>query len=397
MGSILDKTVNIFDLYQYICGKSDVPPIYNFWACVAGISATLSKNCWFELIRNIPIMPNLYVGLLGDGSIGKGVAMSRIADIVRTSTTTNIFRGGTTKQALQDMLSKPTLDENGRKVPPRTDIWLIHDELSDALGTNKGLVEDVVRILTNAYTGSHFGIDFATRTHGKGVVDKSCISWLFGTTEDWLRKCIDKTDLQSGFLARCHVVEANYNFDNRLFRPQLPDDYDEIYHHLQLRFYMLSGYRGEFRISEEADEMLDEWWAKRPPPEDELMNATWWRHREMILRFGMINSVADGGKMVITKTHILRSLSMLKQTFICAERLLRKQQNTSYEARIIDEVEKLLKQRKVMKKCELTKTLNSRRKYTSKQVLSAVSELISLELLEIGRSNQGGIIYIYKG
>jgi hypothetical protein len=393
--SILNKTINIFDLYKHICGESEVPPIYNFWSCVAGISATLSDHCYFDLIPGIPIKPNLFIGFIGPGSVGKGVAMSNIAKLVQESVDLNVYRGKLTAPFLVDKLGKPYEDEHGNKHLANPLLWCLMDELKNDVGSNKTLCEDFISLMTEIYTGSHYPIQTGTRMHGEIVIDKSCLNWFFGSTKNWLRQVLSKDIFESGFIARCCFVEAEYDFGKRIFRPKLPSDYEFIYNHLQSRFYaMHEHYKGPFELSEEGEAKLIHWYENRSTPTDKMLHSVWYRQKEMVIRFAMIQCVADGGEMLINKQHVKKAIAMANQRLMFAEKLL-EAASESFESRITNEVATLLRDRSVMKHCDLLKHLNSRRGLTRSKVIPALADLIERNLITRTRSPTGGVVYLW--
>ena len=395
--SILDRTGNLFDLYRHVCGESEVPPVYNFWSCVAGISAALSDHCWVELIRNIPLKPNLFIGFIGPGSLGKGIAMSNIADLVKDSIGDDLktYRGKVTAPHLVDVLGKP-YKVKGVKHLANPRCWLIMDELKNGVGSNKILTEEFIALMTEVYTGSHYPIQTGTRQHGQVTIDKSCVSWLFGSNEAWLRQVLSKDIFESGFVARCCFVKANYDIDHRVFEPIYPDDHEEVYDHLRSRFWALhQGYKGCFNILPRAKEALEKWYYGRPAPEDEMLYSVWYRQKELVMRFALIQCVADGGTMDIDKPHVTKAVAMVNQIFSFAERLIESAAET-FESKITNEVAKVLRKQVAMKHCDLLKYLNSRRGYTRKRVVDAVTELKESNLIETKRSPTGGLVYIWR-
>lgn len=394
--SILDKTINLFDLYRYVCGDSEVPAVYHFWACVAGISATLSDNCWFEIIPGMPLKPNLYVGLLGDGSIGKGWAISEIVRLVQSSTDTPTYRGKLTAPHLTDKLGKPYMDEQGRKRLANPRLWLIMDELKNGVGSNKQLCEDLIAMMTEIYTGSHYPIQTGTRTGGEITIDKSCLSWLFGSTDAWLRHVLTKDTFESGFIARCIFVKAKYNTKKRMLYPEYPADRDEIWNHLQSRFWALPEiYTGSFSITKAAKATVTRWYDRRPAPEDKMLYSIWYRQKEMIFRFAMILCVADGLGMEINKNHVAKAIAMVNQAFKYSEKLV-EAASESFESKITNDVATVLQEKVAMKHCDLLKYLNSRRGYTAQKTRIAIADLKERLLIDTQRSPTGGVVYIWR-
>ncbi len=394
---ILDDTGNLFKLYDYICGESECPKQYHFWACVAGIAAALRDKCWVEIIPGMPLKPNLYVGLIGPGSLGKGWAISQIVSILNAATETQTYRGKLTYAALIDKLGKPYTNALGEKRLANPVLLLIMDELKNAVGSNKALVEELVSQLTELYTATNYQLQTSTRKDGEITVDKSCLCWLFGSTPTWLKHVLTQDIFESGFIARCCFIHAGYNLKKRILKPRYPADREKIFDHIQQRFYhMTLAYQGEFSITPKAEELILSWYDTRDAPQERLLYSIWYRQKELLLRFCMINCVADGGAMMIQPIHVKRSIKMVKFVFQNAVHLLTNA-TQSYETSCISAVAEKIKAKIAIKKCDLNRYFSSNRGLSAQRVNKAVADLIEQDLVETKRSPQGrGLIYMWK-
>ena len=309
--SILQKTTNFFQLYRYICGDSEVPDVYHFWASVALIAATVEDRVFYQHYKHEKLYPNLFIMLVGPSGLGKGQAISQVVRLAEHSITINKYRGRVTSPHLIDYLGKPTIDEFGQKHLANPRLWLIMDELQNDVGNNRRMTEDFIYLLTELYTASGYTVNTGTRTHGQVDIENPLLNWLVGTTEGSLRKLLTKDNLSEGFTARTCFIFGVYDYSKRISRVKYPADYEEIFHHLCCRLWLMQRLCGEMKMTVSAEAEMDKWYKTRPAPEEELMAPVWQRQQAFLFKFAMILSLADGGPLVIRRQHIIRAKAMV--------------------------------------------------------------------------------------
>jgi hypothetical protein len=373
-GSILQKTGNFFRLYHHICGETEIPAIYHFWSCVGLISAVLEDRCWCEIYKDVPLKPNLYICLIGPGSLGKGMAISQALDLLDRSVQTNYYRGKITYAHLIDCLGKKTHDDWGREVIANPRTWLVMDELKNGVGGNKALAEEFIALMTELYTATNYKMQTGTRKHGEVTLIKPNVNWLFGSTEVWLRQVLTKDIFESGFVARACFIFAKYDLQKRVSRPKYPGDYVQVYEHLKTRLWMMQGYQGRFLMTPTAEAEMDKWYETRAVPEDEVLYSAWMRQREMLLRFAMILCVADGGQMIIRHGHLVQASRMVKQIENFTGRLI-ESASESFDSKPINDVGKYIKSKKVVMHSELLRYMRAKRGYKAQRVREALDSL----------------------
>ena len=391
---ILKRTSNFFSLYTHISGITEIPKIYHFWCCVALISAALEDRVWFELYKDVPTKPNLYVGLIGPGSVGKGLAISQAVALVEKSLNVTVYRGKVTFAHLIDRLGKPSIDDWGREVIANPKLWLVMDEFKNAVGSNKSLSEELVALMTELYTATNYTMQSGTRSAGEVAIKNACLNWIFGSNEGWLRQVLTKEIFESGFVARGCFIFADEDLDNLVSRPIYPFDYEEVYEHLKLRLWMMQGYKGRFLITPTAEATLDQWYHNRAKPEDESLYSTWRRQREMLLRFAMILCIAEGGQMVICDRHLSQAAYMVKLLARFTSRLLMGA-NESYNTRPVNIVGEYIKRKKEIDHTRLLRYMRAKRGFDAATVKKAVSDLIQERSVTMDLSPTGGQLYFW--
>lgn len=392
----LQRTQNLFELYQYVCGKSEVPVVFNFWASVSMLSAVLENRVWYEKHKGEKLFANLYIMLVGAGGLGKGTAISQAVRIATKSVQFPTYRGKLTSAHLIDTLGKSEKDEFGRKVLENPKLWLIMDELKNDVGSNKQLAEEFVAMMTELYTASNYTLNTGTRTGGKVDVKNPLVNWIAGTTEAWLRMVLTKDLVDSGFTARTCFIFGNYDFDKRYPRITYPPDYDEVIEHIQLRLWMLQNTTGRIAMTTEAEAIIDKWYMTRPAPEEEAWYSMWHRHHDMMIKFAMLNCLADGGPPVINDSHMFKAKSMVNQVVRFTSRLLEVAHET-YATKPTNEVGTYLQDRGQVEQKVMLQYFRRKRGMDSKQTKQAIFQLMQENSAEVIRDAEGKIICRWLG
>jgi len=306
----------------------------------------------------------------------------------------NKYRGKLTFAHLIDHLGKPLDNDLGFKTIPDVRLWLIMDELKNDIGSGV-LVEDFIGFMTEVYTATNYLLNTGTRTTGKVDLDRPLINWLAGTTQQWLLKVLTPDMVLTGFPARCCFVYASDGRDVRKPRIQYPPDYREVYDHLIARLYCIACQKGKFVATTTAEALIDQWYYERAKPEDEALLPSWRRHHSMLIRFAMINMLADGGSLVIRYKHVKRAIAMINTIGGYSERVL-DAASANRDTRDVDVVANWIKLKSPIKHSELTRAMH-RKGLTSYKVKLAITDLLHKDRIERDMTKTKAQVYKWKG
>jgi hypothetical protein len=378
-----------------------VPDIFHFWSTVSLLSAVVEDRVWYQKFRHEVLYPNLYVILVGPSGLGKGVAIGHAVRLMECATSINKYRGKVTAAHLIDYLGKPDIDEFGDRTYRNPKLWLVMDELRNDVSPNAKLVEEFVYLMTELYTASNYTIQTGTRTHGAVNIERPVINWFAGTTEDDLREVLTQRLLRTGFTARvCTVFGGDYDFNNRVPKIKYPGDYDFIFEHLCHRLWMLQYTTGAFMITDRADAELDRWYVMRPEPDEELLYSAWKRQHDLLIKFAMILSLADGGPLVIDIRHINGAKKMLTKVYEYSENLIEVSAENP-ETRQGNVILKYLKRRKYAEHTPMSRYFRNSHGMNSWAFKKAIAELEAHGLIMIGRKKTeygpSGVVYYFVG
>ena len=390
----LTETSNFFQLYKYISGKSEVPEVYHFWCCVSLLSAAMEDRFTCELYKDIPLKPNLYIGLVGPGSFGKGLAISQALTLLEKSIDINIYRGRATFAHLIDRMGANNRGDNGNTFVASPRIYLVMDELKNGVGSNRGLVDEFISFMTEAYTATHYTLRAGSRTTGEVAIEDPCLNWLFGSTPVWLKKVLTRDIYESGFVARTCFVLADEDLDTRVPRIFYPKDRGRIYDILKDRLWYIKQMNGKLLLNPEAEDAFDNWYYNRKKPEEQAMTTIWKRQKELVIRFSMINCLADFKGFIIEPQHIQKAVYMAHQLFKYSEAIL-EVANENWETKPIAEVEQRIQKLGEIGHSDLLRYMRSKKGYNADKLKKIVGHLRDEKKIKLGKTKNGGLVYIW--
>ena len=319
----LDETSNLLALYAHHVGKSNTPQEFHLWAALAGIAACVADRVGLEVIPGRPLAPNLYVMLIGPSAAGKGMAINKIAEYIEKTPCVAPLIGKVSGMGVIDYLAEQsTLTERASSPDhvDKTKLFLGMAELSFSIGEGP-VADQFIKTMTELYdsTGTHFYE--RTRTGGTHKFKKPNITWLAGTTMEWLMTSITGDQIMSGFFGRtCAVISQGVK--HQLIAPVLPPDYQEVAQHIQERFIRLSHLRGVFTRTHRAHEVEKAWFYGLQPNGQPGMEPFEGRQHMLSLKLAMLLSLADGENLVIDAHHMAMAQTLVDKLRVTLPKLI---------------------------------------------------------------------------
>lgn len=353
------------------------------WACLSLLASVVEDRVWYVKHTGKKLLPNLYIFLVGPGSLGKGCSIDGVVDLCDAANVSiNKIRGKLTYKGLIDEMAeqKFTDPNTGRIYTPKSRLWILMDELKADLGSSRNLVEDFISTMTELYTGYYEASD-RTRLHGKIITDRACLNWLTGSTKSWLMKCFSLDDVYSGATARIAFVFADYSRQLRYVRPILPEDSEEVMKYLVARVKMLPYLQGQVIMTDDAWTLENQWYYNRKSPMDDAMWPAWKRGQDLALKLAMLNVIADGGPLVINYNQMHRAIKLVDMSLRHMRTLLALASKTP-EISNVNKVANV-----IMKKGRVTHQALGKymwnRGLRAKELREAIMELMGRDLVEM--------------
>lgn len=285
-----------FERWHFYMQHCTSPDEYISWGMYSMIASVLQRKVWTgssHFSIGDPIYPNMYVWLIGDPGIGKGLVIKPVKDFLsywkrngqpansftmkegeesdraevkkglNTETLIPIGADAATCEALINELSHSTrthwyvpLGDN-RKVP------YFHASLSVNLSEISTMfkkhTEDLVNFLLEAYDCSK-NFRYKTISRGMDHIHNCCLNLFGGTTPGFIRKTFGAELFDEGFASRSVMVFADSNRAWRARSPIITPEQEtaklEILDHLK----KLTTLFGEVKFHPDAIEYLEHWW-----------------------------------------------------------------------------------------------------------------------------------------
>lgn len=341
--SILDRERDFIKLFVHHAGVSEVPRSFLEWGAVSLIASCMAERTYHCFLSpTTPLYPNLYVFLLADSGVGKGVTCDLVTSYLQSTEKkrlTGFEESRTTAQGTMDRLagkskklsfvealiamkSKQEEDEYANETPQERAerladqhrVYLVFEELAASVGTGIR-ANDFTVFLTKSYGGKGY-VD-RTRTHGEidfsGLIS---VNVLAGSTHRWLKDCVSLDAVLGGFFARVFIVDGDLEGHKiRIWRPEYSPDVDLVRQHLERRVNELIQLSGEFKLTDEADALGKYWYMNRPEPDDPSLEPIFRRERATMLKLAHVFACSEmDGKtdFKIHSRHVMRAQNAIR-------------------------------------------------------------------------------------
>ena len=282
------------------------------------MSASLQRRVWIGPPHS-PLYPNLYIILVGDPAVGKGLVVKQISKLLnyhkmptsqelKSLQTPNmtpesksllesiatedyntaqaaegitdkgikkdfdrpllipVAANATTYEALVKALAQSIRRKNvimfnektGRdELKPYThsSLCFVLEEISSLFRKKS---EDVVNLLLEAYDCGDYKKD--TKTQGVDRVKSCCLNLFGGTTPGFMQETFDDRLLTEGFSSRTIFVYAPCNRKTAVWMPDLTDAQNQAYLDIQDHIKKLTNLYGRISVDKQTEQWFEDWW-----------------------------------------------------------------------------------------------------------------------------------------
>jgi len=326
--------LGFFDTYVKAVGDTPIPERFHRWAAISLVAAVLEDRVWVEHHRE-PLLPNLYVLLIGPSGCGKGTAIEFALKqwMALYGAPGRLIKGALTKQSLLDALGgRKTGLVGGRAsvqaVEPNPHPWIVSPELYNALGTGGPVAEAFMANLTDLYTNSSVPTTEGTRQWGSVTIAGHCINWLAASTSQWLRRSLSPDAILSGFFGRVVAVEGTY------VTQWQQSTYDRtqqmLFTQLQAHLQRISMCSGAYSVTADAQDVRTQWLAHREVPDDEFLRPAYQRDDDLLMKLAMVLSAGESDSLVIERKHMARARSLVAEARVSLPMLVQLAHTTTH-------------------------------------------------------------------
>jgi hypothetical protein len=335
------------------------------------IGACLQRRIWYGPDQDM-LFPNVYFILVGEPGVGKGLILGKINYFLKffqkkdrnlTPEELEVLiitgrrplndgqreiseaeMGGTTINGKVKLIDPPllfpvgaddttyqaltqSLADSNRSIDLPANIFLAPtgkyvyksvafciEELSSLFNKD---AERVANFLLCAFDCKDYR--YETKSQGKDILRKPCLSFIGGTTPAFMQKAFSSTMLNDGFCARSVFV---YEFSNRHHKFKIEDlDIEQLEARAQIlrHIHALSKLVGRVTLTEEAEAFCRDYFEVQLPSgkvrvnKSQKLNNYYGRKKVHTIKMAMLVHFADKLDMVITLEEVKKALSILDE------------------------------------------------------------------------------------
>ena len=185
---------------EFVLATKDLPSPERFrrWAFIGAISAVLNRNVWTVIRQGLTLWPNVYILLVAEAAVGKGVALDAAASVLRTQPEVDIGPDSITHEALVSHMSKHMqLIEDSAIPKQKATMALFLEEWGTFMREPRN---DTLAMLAALYDSKRF----TAETIGRGVdaVENPYLTIVAGCTPAWFAEGYRPNDYEQGLPTR---------------------------------------------------------------------------------------------------------------------------------------------------------------------------------------------------
>jgi len=286
--------MDFFSSYLTYRSGTEVPNVFDRWAAIAGISALLEKNIYFQQGAS-KVYPNIYCILTGESGVKKSEAIKTVKRLLKTAGYTNFSAESSSMQqwladltdqsnadlTLDDIIS---LDGTSDKL---TANFICADEMNNFIGRGNMDFLSTLGELWD-YDGGVYKKRF--KNSASVAIPNPIITMLCGNTQAGIALCFPPEAIGQGFFSRLIFIYSENTKEKVTFMP-IPDPQhtSEIIEYLQRIQHLVVG---EAVFSPTAMNLVDKIYKTWQPIEDARFKAYSSRRLAQLIKLCMIHAAA---------------------------------------------------------------------------------------------------------
>jgi hypothetical protein len=287
------------------------PAVFRLWAGIFTVAACLERRCWLRTAFGTTY-PNLFVLLAAPSGSGKSPAIVPARQLLYKSKTVVLAADDMTKAAFIDEMGEHT-----RRVLYKGETILYNPLciMISELGTLVNAHDlEFFSLLSDLFDNKEVPHRSRRRGHNSGkAIDlpNPSVNIIAGTQPAFLGDLLPDAAWQQGFTARFLMIYAPGAPAVDMFAEREDQSHlqAELVKGLQVRSKLL----GEFRISEEAKDIIRLWMSGglKPVPDHERLITYNSKRNQFVLKLAMVAAVSARGELHILAEDVERGKSWL--------------------------------------------------------------------------------------
>jgi len=323
----MDFSSNI-ERWKYYMQEISSPAMYIESGFYSLIASALQRRVWLGDIRTA-LYPNMYMLLVGEPGLGKGLVMKQVSAIIRhhrnkdTEERINgeyplmipVAADATTYEALVRAMSKCTKtyqykEDSKLRIYTHSSLTFCLEEMASLFRKH---TEDVANFLLVTFDCGDFIYD--TKTQGTDKIKNCCLNFLAGTNPAFIKRVFNDELLSEGFSSRAVFVYEEVPRFHKLFIPKFSEDQIACHQHILDHIGKLIKLFGQVKLSPEADKFMTDWWENKPARQNDSPKLKHYYARKNIhaLKMAMCHHFADSTELEIPLHSCKAALDILNR------------------------------------------------------------------------------------
>lgn len=316
------------DKWMFYMSEISSPALYIEAGFYSMIASALQRRVWLGH-EKAALYPNLYILLVGEPGVGKGLVMKQINYIIRFHKNRDteervhgeypllipVAADATTYEALVRAMSKCTKtyqykEDSKLRIYTHSSLTFCLEEMASLFRKH---TEDVANFLLVTFDCGDFIYD--TKTQGTDKIKNCCLNFLAGTNPAFIKRVFSDELLSEGFSSRTIAVFEEESRFQKLFIPKFSEDQLDCHQNILDHVGKLTKVFGQVRLSNEADIFMREWWESKPAKKNDSPKLKHYYARKNIhaLKMAMCHHFADSLELEIPLSSCLAALDILSR------------------------------------------------------------------------------------
>lgn len=299
--------------------EAETPRSYITWAGLASISAVAAPNVYINRGGVYKLSPNLFVMLIGESGLGKGLPVAIAKKLVGLVGTTRVISGRNTIQAIIRDLATTSADPK-TGVPKFKDSrgFIVSGEFATLLQEDKAALP----VLTEMYD-THYMEDWknSTKTSGVDTLKDINVTLFGGSTPEHFSNVVPETDVKGGFVGRILTVyeEERYKI-NPLSDTEAVNEIP--FNLLSTHLKKISEVKGDFKFTSDGRKFWEEWYTDIRSRKVHDPTGAVNRLPDNVLKVAMCLSLSKGTELILRKSDLEESADKCMTLTIDTKRIV---------------------------------------------------------------------------
>lgn len=284
---------------------------FNLWSCIAAVGGAMQRRCWM-VSSGRELFPNTFFLLVSPPGVGKSVAIRTVREVWKQFANLPVAPLSMTGKGIVDHLDS---EQSIQSIQIDGEQYRYSSLLIPVAELGTMIQEyDMTQIsILNELYDCNVVYDERTRGGGRVVeIERPHISMIMGTQPKFLGHVFPEAAFGMGLTSRIIMIYDDAEGILDLFGGEAEAD-EKKFNELTDRFRPIAAMKGQFHISDEAKEFLQDQHSEGIPPRPEALKLAHYNTRRTahMLKLSMILGAARHGEPFIDVEDAENSIMLL--------------------------------------------------------------------------------------